>query len=88
MVEKRGDIHLRVLNGNVWPARYQIRIANTRPRFELKKGWKAFVKNNNLKVGDVCTFELILKNELTFQVHIFREIDSPNCSTSQSTFGV
>ncbi|KAJ1408090.1 DNA-binding barrel domain superfamily [Sesbania bispinosa] len=46
--KKWGDIHLRVLNGRVWPARYLIRQVQTRTRFELK-GWKAFSKDNNLK---------------------------------------
>lgn len=56
--------------------------------FRLTSGWKAFVKDNNLKVGNVCTFELIDGTKLTFLVHIFRETDSSNCSTSQGRIDV
>lgn len=83
--KKHGEVDLRVLNGKVWPARYLIRIAaNGTPKFELTGGWKPFVKDNNLKVDDVCIFELVLETKLTFEVHIFRETENSNCSTSQS----
>lgn len=88
MGKKGGDIQLRVLNGEVWPARYCIWKDNTRTKFELSGGWKAFVKDNNLKVGDVCTFELIPGTKLTFQVHIFRETDNSTCLTSQGRIDV
>jgi hypothetical protein len=75
--KKRGDIYFQVSNGIVWPARYRIRMSSTGLRFELSNGWKTFSIDNNLKVGDVCNFELILStNNMTFQVHIFRAIDN------------
>jgi len=84
--KKRGDIHFQVSNGRVWPAKYLIRMSPTGLRFELSSGWKTFAKDNNLKVGDACNFELILSTNMTFQVHIFRDTDkdNTNCSTSQS----
>ncbi|AES73017.1 plant-specific B3-DNA-binding domain protein [Medicago truncatula] len=84
--KKRGDIHFQLSNGRVWPAKYRIRMSHTGLRFELSSGWKTFAKDNNLKVGDACNFELILSTNMTFQVHIFRETDkdNTNCSTSQS----
>ena len=83
--KKRGDIYL-VLNKGVWPAKYLIRMTLKGPHFDLTTGWKAFAKDNDLKVGDVCKFELISSTILTFIVHIFRETgnDNTNCSTSQS----
>ncbi|XP_057437391.1 B3 domain-containing transcription factor VRN1-like isoform X2 [Lotus japonicus] len=79
-----GDIQLRVLNGRFWPARYIIRENGERKRFDLSySGWKAFSKDNKLKVGDVCVFELIHGTKLTFLVHIFRESENSNCPTSQ-----
>lgn len=75
-------MNLQVLNGRVWPVRYQIRTSNT-TRFELSTGWKRFAEDNNLKVRDVCIFELITGTKLTFLVHIFRDTDNSNCSTSQ-----
>lgn len=86
--KKKGDIHLRLLNGRVWPARYIIRKGNRKgDKFEMHSSeWKTFAEDNNLKVGDVCTFELFPTSTiLTFIVHIFRETDNDNtnCSTSQ-----
>ncbi|XP_029125782.1 B3 domain-containing protein Os03g0620400-like [Cajanus cajan] len=83
--DQQRHINLQELNGRVWPSRYLItkNNRNTKPRYRLKSGWKAFVKHNNLKVGDVCTFELICRTKLTLLVHIFRETDSSNCSTPQ-----
>ncbi|RDX87194.1 B3 domain-containing transcription factor VRN1, partial [Mucuna pruriens] len=83
--KKQRHINLQVLNGRIWPAKYTIQIDNTRAKFRLSSGWKAFVKHNNLKVGDFCTFELIDATKLTFLVLIFRETDSSNCSTSQES---
>jgi hypothetical protein len=74
--KKRGDIYFQVSNGIVWPARYRIRMSSTGLRFELSSGWKTFAIDNNLKVGDVCNFELILSTNMTFQVHIFRATDN------------
>ncbi|XP_045792849.1 putative B3 domain-containing protein Os03g0621600 [Trifolium pratense] len=73
---KQGDIHLRLLNGRVWPLRYLIRIYNRRGlKYEMRsKGWKTFAEDNNLKVGDVCKFELLPTNTIvTFTVHIFKD---------------
>jgi hypothetical protein len=37
-------------------------------------GWKIFAKDNNLKVGDACTFELLPTSSIvTFIVHIFKD---------------
>ncbi|KAK7395502.1 hypothetical protein VNO78_16061 [Psophocarpus tetragonolobus] len=61
----------------------RILVDQTRNKFILSNGWKAFSRDNNLNVDDVCIFELINRTELTFLVHIFRETNSSNCSTSQ-----
>lgn len=34
----------------------------------LSGGWRLFVRDNNLKLGDVCIFELISKDEM--KVHV------------------
>ena len=38
-------------------------------------GWSAFVRENSLRVGDVCIFELTMMNNVVFKVHIFRFVD-------------
>ena len=74
--KKRRLISLQVLSGRIWPAKYQIHKQKTAIRFKLS--WNAFVKDN----------ELVHGTKLTFLVHIFRETDSSNCSTSQGRIDV
>ncbi|KAK7856389.1 b3 domain-containing transcription factor vrn1 [Quercus suber] len=38
----------------------------------VSAGWSAFVRDNTLRVGDVCVFEVIMRDEVVFKVHIFR----------------
>lgn len=38
----------------------------------ISTGWKNFAFDNNLKVGDVCLFEMIKSNSYAFKVLIFR----------------
>lgn len=71
-------VNLQNLNGKVWPARHLVQRLDGSTRFRLSGGWTAFAKDNNLKVDDVCVFELTHKTNLTFLVHIFRETDSPS----------
>ena len=66
-----------------------IRKTGTSTRYELScSGWKAFVKDNNLKEGDICIFELIDVEETTFQVFFYRNTDSPNCPMSQGEIDI
>uniref|UniRef100_A0A151UHX6 B3 domain-containing protein Os11g0197600 family n=1 Tax=Cajanus cajan TaxID=3821 RepID=A0A151UHX6_CAJCA len=62
---------LEVLDGRSWPVIYSA------PR--INGGWQKFASENNLKVGDVCVFELIQKIQgLTFKVFIFPAISQGN----------
>ncbi|KAL0905064.1 hypothetical protein M5K25_027239 [Dendrobium thyrsiflorum] len=36
----------------------------------IREGWKQFVMDNNLKIGDGCVFELMNSKELKFRVQI------------------
>ncbi|KAK7860462.1 b3 domain-containing transcription factor vrn1 [Quercus suber] len=38
-------------------------------------GWSAFARDNTLRVGDVCIFELNMRDDVVFKVHIFRCLD-------------
>uniref|UniRef100_A0A803P6W6 TF-B3 domain-containing protein n=1 Tax=Cannabis sativa TaxID=3483 RepID=A0A803P6W6_CANSA len=56
-------------------------LASQNPFFKAafrKKDWQRFVDENHLKVGDVCIFELIDKNEMKFQVTINRANSEDN----------
>lgn len=39
-------------------------------------GWINFVRENNLQVGDVCTFEMIEKEKYVFKVSIARGVNN------------
>ncbi|GKU99045.1 hypothetical protein SLEP1_g11957 [Rubroshorea leprosula] len=55
-----------ICDGKTWSVVYS---GGVSPK--LGGGWKKFVKENDLKVGDVCVFELISKTKITFNVAIF-----------------
>lgn len=57
---------LLVCRGKTWEIRYCGR--SSLRRFSC--GWKKFVEDNNLKVGDGCVFELLDDKELKFRVQI------------------
>ncbi|KAG4398115.1 hypothetical protein JHK82_029456 [Glycine max] len=46
----------------------------------LSIGWMDFVKDNNLKIGDVCVFDQIKKPGISFRVVIFRDTEESSPS--------
>ncbi|XP_020206622.1 B3 domain-containing transcription factor VRN1 [Cajanus cajan] len=84
-LRKHRLINLQELNGRVWPAKLVVHKNRMNTVFKFSGAWKEFGEHNNLKVGDVCIFELVHRTKLTFLVHIFRETDSSNCSTCQES---
>ena len=42
---------------------------------KLSAGWSTFATENTLQVGDVCVFELIMRDDVVLKVHIFRCLD-------------
>ena len=65
MKEKQSVIALQVLdNDRTWNVKHCERHIST--------GWRKFAFDNNLKVGDVCLFEMIKSNAYAFKVLIFR----------------
>ncbi|MED6186832.1 hypothetical protein PIB30_070508 [Stylosanthes scabra] len=57
-------IILQILDGRTWPVGYNAG--------KFSSGWKKFASDNNLKVGDVCVFELTNHKILSFKVSISR----------------
>ncbi|KAK8606806.1 hypothetical protein V6N13_052563 [Hibiscus sabdariffa] len=66
--KKSGEITLRVSDGRTWIMNYKRNV--TKAKF-LRNNWRAFVLDNNLKVGDTCVFELLNENENLLAVTIF-----------------
>lgn len=56
------------LNGKMWPAVCSYHRLNA----YLNTGWKRFREDNELKLGDVCVFELNKSNKYVWNVTIFR----------------
>ncbi|KAF4380717.1 hypothetical protein CsatB_024445 [Cannabis sativa] len=71
------DVTLKVQNKNkTWHVKYAYREhKSAAPRFQ--GGWRSFVVDNNLKVGDVCVFVLLkATDDISFEVVIFRAEES------------
>lgn len=67
---------LRISDGRTWSVKFKYDHKNSKARFSC--GWSLFVRDNNLKVGDVCVFVLIDCNELLFEVILFPTIEATN----------
>ena len=58
-------MYLRHL-GEKWDCRF----ADTRGEKKLSSGWKKFVQDNDLKMGDICLFELLSNQKRTMEVYV------------------
>ncbi|KAI4357356.1 hypothetical protein L6164_001309 [Bauhinia variegata] len=77
--KNEGTIILRVSDEKTWPISYKF--SNGRGR--LTTGWLSFVRENNLKRGDVCNFKIIESNGISFVVYIRRVNEISNSPLSQ-----
>uniref|UniRef100_A0A803Q5I7 TF-B3 domain-containing protein n=1 Tax=Cannabis sativa TaxID=3483 RepID=A0A803Q5I7_CANSA len=55
-VSKHEDVILKVQDERIWPVRFYYRKYTGRSQFRFDWGWKAFARDNDLKVGDICVF--------------------------------
>lgn len=64
-----------VVDGKSWDMELEIRDPTKKSHLEVKlcKGWKEFLHDNKLDVGDVCVFELVKSTKITFKVVEFRK---------------
>ncbi|KAF4393159.1 hypothetical protein G4B88_001893 [Cannabis sativa] len=80
-LKKEGDAILSVSDsGGYWPIQFEMRHMKSKGkvRAEFRCGWKEFAKDNELKVGDVCIFELLKRSENLFRVSILCAVDDYN----------
>ncbi|KAK4488352.1 hypothetical protein RD792_004110 [Penstemon davidsonii] len=66
--EKYNDVKLRVSEGKMWQVKCSLEASSSR----IASGWKSFVQDNALKVGDACVFKVNKGNKLVWNVTIFR----------------
>ncbi|CAL8170915.1 unnamed protein product [Prunus armeniaca] len=78
-----GNIILKILDGRTWPVEFKYE--NSTARFQ--NGWSAFARDNNLKIGDVCVFVLIDRNERLFEVVFYRTNEAEDCPLSPGLGG-
>ncbi|KAL4653423.1 hypothetical protein ACB092_01G302100 [Castanea dentata] len=70
---------LRSFNGRTWSVKFSFYEAIAQTKAMFQQGWKEFARDNNLKVGDVCIFELTNGIEVAFKVAIFRAANDIDC---------
>ncbi|KAF7106480.1 hypothetical protein CFC21_107206 [Triticum aestivum] len=63
-------MHLELLG-----VKWQVRFPDNRGDKKLKHGWRKFAQGNNLKMGDICLFEL-LSNQSTMVVYVIPANDA------------
>ncbi|XP_050289613.1 B3 domain-containing protein At4g01580-like [Quercus robur] len=56
----------------LWPVKLYIYERSGGSSCVVSAGWSAFVRENSLQVGDVCVFELIMRDGVVLNVHIFK----------------
>ncbi|PSS36438.1 B3 domain-containing protein [Actinidia chinensis var. chinensis] len=66
--EQNSKITLRISEGRTWT----VKRYSTTTSGKCTLSWSSFARDNNLKVGDVCAFELDTGIELSLNVTIFR----------------
>ncbi|GMI68098.1 REPRODUCTIVE MERISTEM 39, REDUCED VERNALIZATION RESPONSE 1 [Hibiscus trionum] len=74
-------------SGKTWSVDFKSRRLGTKLRSYLLAGWGTFVRDNNIKAGDVCAFELINSIEISFKVVIYQGQDA-NCHPSVASTDV
>ncbi|XP_060959595.1 B3 domain-containing protein Os03g0620400 isoform X4 [Cannabis sativa] len=78
------DVILKVQDGGTWCVKYHVRPLGVSSKATIESGWKAFVQDNNLKVGDVCVFVLRKSSGvILFEVVIFHDNGLANSPIQQ-----
>ncbi|KAG8474659.1 hypothetical protein CXB51_031176 [Gossypium anomalum] len=87
--EEKEEAILRVSDGRTWVVKFAVKVVTGgQHKAEFSHTWRAFARDNNLEVGDVCVFELINRNENSFKVSIFSAAPGANSSVSPQAHDV
>ncbi|XP_062102210.1 B3 domain-containing transcription factor VRN1-like [Humulus lupulus] len=86
-IENEGTVILSIPSGSCWSAQFRRRknYITGKPVAVICSGWKEFMADNDLKLDDVCVFELHNGTEISFHVSIVRVAvsDELKCQGSQ-----
>ncbi|KAB1998208.1 hypothetical protein ES319_D12G073200v1 [Gossypium barbadense] len=72
--------------GKTWHAKLYYP-ANKKPNAHLYGGWREFVEDNHLNVGDICVFELIKYTEILMKVQIYLGVKNASKACGQQSLG-
>ncbi|KAK8263956.1 hypothetical protein V6Z11_D12G074700 [Gossypium hirsutum] len=72
--------------GKTWNAKLYYP-ANKKPNAHLYGGWREFVEDNHLNVGDICVFELIKYTEILMKVQIYLGVKNASKACGQQSLG-
>ncbi|XP_010263799.1 PREDICTED: B3 domain-containing transcription factor VRN1-like isoform X2 [Nelumbo nucifera] len=67
--EMQRNIKMEDSDGRSWSARL---FFEGNGAVRICKGWRKFVRENHLKLGDICIFELVERNPVKLKIVIFR----------------
>ena len=56
----------------LWPVKLYVYERSVGSSCVVSAGWSAFARENSLRVGDVYVFELIMRDGVVLNVHIFK----------------
>ncbi|KAL2347661.1 hypothetical protein Fmac_001661 [Flemingia macrophylla] len=54
---------------NLWPVQFAFHSSGAG---SLSAGWALFARENELRIGDVCIFELVNSEDAILDLHVFR----------------
>lgn len=66
------EVIFRVSDGRSWSVKYYW-LKDSYAQFG--SGWKAFVEDNHLNVGDFCVFEMLKDIDQAMTVFIYRDVE-------------
>ncbi|GMJ08775.1 hypothetical protein HRI_004546700 [Hibiscus trionum] len=75
--------------GKTWPAKYFCNPKYKNLKAHLYRGWRSFVDDNHLRVGDICIFELIKhsESEILMKVVIYPAVENTSKACKQPAHG-
>ncbi|XVF17763.1 hypothetical protein REPUB_Repub10bG0151800 [Reevesia pubescens] len=71
---QNGNLTLCDSAGKTWPAKYYRGPKDKNLSAKVNGGWRAFARDNNLDVGDICVFELIKHPDILMKVVIIYQV--------------
>ena len=73
-IRGKNFIKLQASGGKEWLCRCITRNGSISPK-TIGKGWSPFCRDNSLKEGDACVFELVKRRGVVLKVSIFRMVE-------------